>query len=39
MRHLMARGFRFDPWINFLMSDHPFGRFDCFVPFGPPMFL
>jgi hypothetical protein len=39
MRHLMARGYRFDTWINFLMSDHPFGRFDCFVPFGPPMFL
>jgi GNAT superfamily N-acetyltransferase len=39
MRHLMARGYRFDTWINFLMSDHPFGRFDCFVPFGPPLFL
>jgi GNAT superfamily N-acetyltransferase len=39
MRHLMARGYRFDSWINFLMSDHPFGRFDCFVPFGPPLFL
>jgi hypothetical protein len=28
-----------DPWINFLMSDCPFGRFDRFVPFSPPLFL
>ena len=34
MRHLMGRGYRLDPWINFLMSDRPFGRFDRFVPFG-----
>jgi GNAT superfamily N-acetyltransferase len=39
MRHLMSRGFRLDPWINFLMSDKPFGQFDRFIPFGPPMFL
>lgn len=39
MHHLMARGFQIDPWINFLMSDRPFGRFDRFVPFAPPMFL
>jgi GNAT superfamily N-acetyltransferase len=39
IRHLMGRGYHFDAWINFLMSDSPFGRFDRFVPFGPPMFL
>jgi hypothetical protein len=33
MRHLMGRGYRFDTWINFLISDHPFGQFDRFVPF------
>jgi hypothetical protein len=39
VRHLLARGFRFDGWINFLMSDRPFGRFDRFIPFSPPLFL
>jgi hypothetical protein len=39
VRHLMGRGYHFDPWINLLMSDHSFGRFDCFVPFSPPIFL
>jgi GNAT superfamily N-acetyltransferase len=39
MRHLMGRGYRLDPWINFLMSDRPFGRFDRLVPFSPPLFL
>jgi GNAT superfamily N-acetyltransferase len=39
IRHLMSRGFRFDTWINILMSDRPFGQFDRFVPFGPPLFL
>ena len=38
-RHLLARGFRFDPWMNLLMSNRPFGRFDRFIGFGPPMFL
>jgi GNAT superfamily N-acetyltransferase len=39
IRHLLARGFRFDRWINFLMSDRPFGHFDRFIPFSPPLFL
>jgi GNAT superfamily N-acetyltransferase len=39
VRHLLTRGFRFDRWINFLMSDQPFGHFDRFVPFSPPLFL
>lgn len=38
-RHLLSRGFRFDPWINLLMSNRPFGSFDRFIGFGPPMFL
>jgi GNAT superfamily N-acetyltransferase len=39
IRHLLARGFRFDRWINLLMSDRPFGHFDRFIPFSPPLFL
>jgi GNAT superfamily N-acetyltransferase len=39
IRHLMGRGYRFDSWINFLVSDRPFGQFDRFIPFGPPLFL
>jgi GNAT superfamily N-acetyltransferase len=39
VRHLLSRGFRFDRWINFLMSDRPFGDFDRFIPFSPPLFL
>jgi GNAT superfamily N-acetyltransferase len=38
-RHLLGRGFRFDPWVNVLMSNRPFGRFDRLIPFGPPVFL
>ena len=38
-RHLLRRGFRLDPWVNVLMSNRPFGRFDRFLPFGPPVFL
>jgi GNAT superfamily N-acetyltransferase len=39
IRHLMGRGYHFDTWINFLMSDRPFGHFDRFLPFSPPFFL
>ena len=39
MRHLLTRGFRLDRWINFLMSDRPFGQFDRYIPFSPPLFL
>lgn len=38
-RHLLARGFQLDTWMNLLMSNRPFGRFDRFIGFGPPMFL
>jgi GNAT superfamily N-acetyltransferase len=39
MRHLLARGFRMDAFFTFLMSSHPFGRFDRYVVFGPPFIL
>ncbi len=39
IRHLLSRGFRLDPWVNLLMSNRPFGRFDRFISFGPPVFL
>ena len=39
MRHLLSRGYRIDPWIDVLMSDRPFGRFDRFLGFTPPLFL
>ncbi|MDQ6774398.1 MAG: GNAT family N-acetyltransferase [Candidatus Dormibacteraeota bacterium] len=39
IRHLMGRRFQFDAWINILMSDRPFGRFDHFIPFSPALFL
>ena len=39
IRHLLDRGFRLDPWINFLMSDRSFGLFDRFIGFSPPIIL
>jgi len=39
IRHLLSRGFRFDPFMSFLLSDRPFGRFDRFIGFYPPLFL
>jgi GNAT superfamily N-acetyltransferase len=39
MRHLLSRGYQVDPWMNFLMSDRPFGHFDRFINFSPPLFL
>jgi hypothetical protein len=38
-RHLLSRGFRLDPWVNVLMSNRPFGRFDRFISFSPSVFL
>lgn len=38
-RHLLSRGFRLDPWVNLLMSNRPFGRFDRLLTFGPPVIL
>jgi hypothetical protein len=39
MRHLLRRGFRFDAPLNIFMSDRPFGQFDRFIAFGPPIVL
>jgi GNAT superfamily N-acetyltransferase len=39
IRHLLGRGFHIDPWINLLMSNRPFGRFDRYIGFSPPIFL
>jgi GNAT superfamily N-acetyltransferase len=39
INHLLGRGFRIDPWMNLFMSDRPFGRFDRFIGFSPPIFL
>ena len=39
IRHLLGRGFHIDPWMNVLMSNLPFGRFDRFIGFSPPIFL
>jgi GNAT superfamily N-acetyltransferase len=35
IRHLLARGFRIDSWVNLLMSNRPFGQFDRFIAFSP----
>ena len=39
IRHLLGRGFHIDPWMNLLMSNRPFGQFDRFIGFSPPIFL
>ena len=39
IRHLLERGFRIDPWINLLMSNKPFGQFDRYIGYSPPIIL
>jgi GNAT superfamily N-acetyltransferase len=39
MRHLMARGLRMDTFLTLFMSSRPFGRFDRFIGYSPPLFL
>lgn len=39
VRHLLGRGFRLDPFATNLMSSRPFGQFDRFIGFSPPLFL
>lgn len=39
MTHLLARGFRMDPFFTFLLSSRPFGRFDRFIGMSPPFVL
>lgn len=38
-RHLLGRGYRIDPRMSYLMADRPFGAFDRFIGFNPPLFL
>jgi GNAT superfamily N-acetyltransferase len=37
--HLLARGFRIEPPLNLFMSNKPFGNFDRFISYGPPVIL
>jgi len=39
LRHLLSRGFRISAHANYLLSDRPFGQFDRFIGFSPPLFL
>ena len=39
VRHLLGRGFRIDGWINVFMSSRPFGQFDRYIGYSPPVFL
>ena len=39
VRHLLARGFRFDAFMTYLMANRPFGRFDRYIGFAPPFVL
>jgi GNAT superfamily N-acetyltransferase len=39
VRHLLGRGFRIDPFGTNFMSSRPFGQFDRFIGFSPPLFL
>jgi hypothetical protein len=38
-RHLLRRGYRIDHRMSYLMSERPFGAFDRFIGFNPPLFL
>jgi GNAT superfamily N-acetyltransferase len=39
MRHLLGRGYRMDTFLTLLLSSRPFGQFDRFIGFGPPIVL
>ena len=39
VRHLLGRGFQFDPFYTYLMASRPFGQFDRYIGFGPPFIL
>lgn len=39
VRHLLARGFRIDPFVTYLMANRPFGHFDRYLGFTPPFIL
>lgn len=37
--YLLGRGFRLEPFMALLMSDEPFGSFDCYIGTSPPWFI
>jgi GNAT superfamily N-acetyltransferase len=37
MRHLLGRGFRIAPPLTLFMASKPFGQFDRYILFGPPI--
>jgi GNAT superfamily N-acetyltransferase len=37
--HLLARGFRFDAFFAYFMSDAPYGRFERYLFMSPPFFV
>jgi predicted acetyltransferase len=37
--HLLGRGFRIEPPLNLFMSNEPFGDFERFISYGPPVIL
>jgi GNAT superfamily N-acetyltransferase len=39
MNHLLGRGFQIEPPLNLFMSNEPFGKFDRFISYGPPIIL
>jgi hypothetical protein len=39
MNHLFSRGFKIDGPVHLFMSNRPFGNFDRFITFGPPIVL
>jgi GNAT superfamily N-acetyltransferase len=39
VRHLLGQGYQMDPFLTLLLSSRPFGQFDRFIGFGPPLVL
>ena len=39
MNHLFSRGFKIDGPVHLFMSNRPFGNFDRFITFAPPVVL
>lgn len=39
MNHLLSRGYKIQSPLNLFMSNEPFGKFDRFISYGPPIIL
>jgi len=37
--YLLGRGYRMDPFIAYLMSDKPYGRFENYIMTSPVFFI